>query len=239
MPRAAGTQCLNTRNKETGAALWRQGRINNVNLAPWHALQQFLALGPADVVIPFAGQLADLIPPIAVRLRRDYPTILALIEAHALLHQASRERSAQDAVIATFADYSAVRELVADLISQGVGKTVPDSIRETINAVDQLKGADEGVVSVAVLAKELGLDKSSASRRAKDAIKRGYLNNLEDKRGRPARLVLGDPLPDDVEVLPTPENLKAKYCTLAASTVGHSTAPSPSAVLKEEAAWTF
>ena len=81
--------------------------------------------------------------------------------------------------------------------------------------------------------------KSSASRRAKDAIKRGYLNNLEDKRGRPARLVLGDPLPDDVEVLPTPENLKAKYCTLAVSTVGHSTAPSSSAVLEEEAAWTF
>ena len=117
----------------------RQGRINNVNLAPWHALQQFLALGPADVVIPFAGQLADLIPPIAVRLRRDYPTILALIEAHALLHQASRERSAQDAVIATFADYSAVRELVADLISQGVGKTVPDFIEKQSMPLTNLK----------------------------------------------------------------------------------------------------
>ena len=77
------------------------------------------------------------------------------------------------------------------------------------------------------LRRNLGWMKSSASRRAKDAIKRGYLNNLEDKRGRPARLVLGDPLPDDVEVLPTPENLKAKYCTLAASTVGRRLALLP------------
>jgi hypothetical protein len=56
----------------------RQGRANNLNLAPWHALQQAIALGPASVAIPFARELADLIPPVAVRLRRDYPTLLAL-----------------------------------------------------------------------------------------------------------------------------------------------------------------
>src|SRR5262249_14141164 len=70
----------------------RQGHADNLDLAQWHALQQFLALGSRRVVIPFAEELAASIPPVAVRLRRDFPTILALIEAHALLHQVNRER---------------------------------------------------------------------------------------------------------------------------------------------------
>ena len=75
----------------------RQGRTDNFDFARWHALQQAIALGPAHVVIPFASELAELIPPVAVRLRRDYPTLLSLIEAHALLHQATRKRSAEGA----------------------------------------------------------------------------------------------------------------------------------------------
>src|SRR5262245_41822863 len=65
----------------------RQGRTENPDFVRWHALQRFLALGPKRVEIPFASELADLIPPVAVRLRRDFPTVLALIETHALLHQ--------------------------------------------------------------------------------------------------------------------------------------------------------
>jgi hypothetical protein len=37
---------------------------------------------------------------------------------------------------------------------------------------------------------------------------RGYLENLEDRKGRPARLVEADALPDDIEILPTPERLQ-------------------------------
>jgi hypothetical protein len=46
------------------------------------------------------------------------------------------------------------------------------------------------------------LDKSSTSRRVNDAIAQGYIVNLEPLRGRPSRLVLGEPLPDDAPVLP-------------------------------------
>ena len=31
---------------------------------------------------------------------------------------------------------------------------------------------------------------------------------MEDRKGRPARLVLGDPLPEDIEVLPKVEELR-------------------------------
>lgn len=161
----------------------RQGRADHIDLASWHALQRFLALIPRQVVIPFASELADLIPAVAVRLRRDFPTILGLIEAHALLHQATRERNAQGAVIASLVDYSAVREIAADLVSHGVGATVPKSIRETVNAVHELVNeGDSNGVSVTKLGRKLRLDKSSASRRAKDAIAQGYIKNLEDKR---------------------------------------------------------
>ncbi len=217
----------------------RQGRIDNIDIAPWHALQRVIALEPAHIVIPFAKELADLIPPVAVRLRRDFPTVLALIEAHALLHQATRERDADQAIVATLEDYSAVREIVADLISQGVGATVSDSLRTTVGAVADLQRgeASSDGVSMTALGQKLKLDKSSVSRRAKEAIARGYLKNLEDKRGRPARLVLGDPLPEGVAVLPTPEILKESGCRVAPSQQGEEPPPSPTA-REEEMTWT-
>ena len=57
------------------------------------------------------------------------------------------------------------------------------------------------------MADELHIDKAAASRRVRDAIGRGYLKNLEDRRGRPARLVLGEAMPEGAEVLPAPEEL--------------------------------
>jgi hypothetical protein len=51
------------------------------------------------------------------------------------------------------------------------------------------------------------LDKSATSRRLRDAIDRGYLVNLEIRRGQPARIVLGDPMPEMVKLLPEPDEL--------------------------------
>ena len=45
--------------------------------------------------------------------------MLSLIRAHALLHRATRDLVA-GAVIATMADYAAVRYLVTDLVSDAV-----------------------------------------------------------------------------------------------------------------------
>jgi len=43
-----------------------------------------------------------------------------------------------------------------------------------------------------------------------DAADRGYLVNLETPRGRPARIVLGDPMPEMVKLLPEPAELAAE-----------------------------
>lgn len=177
------------------------------DLEPWRALQTWLVNAEHRITIPYAQALAKLIPAVAVRLRRDFGTILALIRSHAVLHQATRERDSKGRIVATLEDYAVVRELVADLVSEGVEAAVPTTIRETVETLNQLRREGPPSVTVAKLAKELDLDKSSMWRRVRAAIDRGYLRNLEVARGRPARLVPGDPLPEDVEILPAPKRL--------------------------------
>jgi hypothetical protein len=171
------------------------------NVEPWHELQEWLAAGPTTVEVPYARTLAEAVPPVAVRLRRDFATVLSLIRAHALLHRATREL-VTGVVIATMADYGAVRDLVTDLVSDAVEQTVSDAIRATVEKVAELTIAG-GETTVVQVAAQLGIDKSSASRRVRAATERGYLKNLEDHRGRPSRLALGDPLPAEVTILPT------------------------------------
>ena len=188
------------------------------NLRRWHALQEWLGAAEHRVLISYARALADLIPPLAVRLRRDFGALLSLIKANAILHQASRERDPEGRITATLEDYAVVRDLVASLVSEGVEATVPAAIRETVGKLALLYSDDSESVTIVKLAEELKLDKSSTWRRVKAAIDRGYLKNLEDRKGRPAKLALGDPLPDDVEVLPTVERLHG--CTVAGESKG-------------------
>jgi len=164
-------------------------------------------MGEHRVVISYAAVLAEHIPPLAVRLRRDFGQILTLIRAHALLHQASRGRDSQGRIAANLDDYAVVRELVADLVADGVEATVPKTVRETVGAVRQRITWQDKAVTVVEVARALKLDKSAAYRRVQVALDRGYLDNLEERKGRPARLVLAAPLPDDVSILPTVEEL--------------------------------
>jgi len=153
-------------------------------------------------VIPFAPRLAHAIPAVAVRLRRDVDTLLSLIASHAILHQAQRDRDKQGAIVATLDDYAAVRDLIADLMSEGVGASVPRTVRETVEAVRAL--GDKQGHSISKIGGRMGLHKTTAGARVAAAIEGGYLANLENKPGLPARIMLGDPMPDEIEVLPQP-----------------------------------
>lgn len=176
--------------------------------AAWHSFGEWLALGNHEVTIPFAERLAESIPPAGVRLRRDFTALLSLIKAHAVVHQASRIRDDQGRVVATLADYEAVRDLIGDAISSGVESMVPASIRETVNTVMRMRGADrDQQITFAALSRELELDQSAARRRALSALERGYLKNHEVRSRRPANLDIGEPLPDDVAILPDPNQL--------------------------------
>jgi len=173
-------------------------------------------MGERRVVVPFAERLAELVPPVAVRLRRDFRLLLTLIHAHALLHRERRERDDQGRILAGLDDYATVRELIADLFAEGVDATVKHETRETVAAVKALGKVE---VSVSEIAKFLKLDTSTASRRVRDAVVHGYLANNETRKGRPARIASGDPMPSDRQILPHPDEL-AECCTVAAMPEG-------------------
>lgn len=196
-------------------ALAAEDRRQPQDCTEWRALQSWIGAQDNGVTIPFAAALAELVPPVAVRLRRDFATVLNLIKAHAILHQRTRDHDTEGRIIATVGDYGAVRDLVGDLVADEVGATVPAATVETVNAVAELASQASAGVTYQQLGARLQLDKSTAMRRARVALNRGYLKNLEDRRGQPARLVLGEPLPSEVTILPTVETLSKAGCTVA------------------------
>jgi hypothetical protein len=197
---------------------------SEADLEEWHRLQEWLqSLAPQDAVVPFARRLAAMIPPVAVRLRRDFGALLALVRTHAILHQSNRGRLPDGRIVATLEDYRVVRDLVADLMAEGVSATVSATVRATVlKAKELLATRPEGAaLSVTELARALELDKSAGLRRAQSCIQKGFLTNLETGRGRPARIQLGDPLPEDQLLLPRVEKLQSgEGCRVASETEG-------------------
>jgi len=181
-----------------------------VDFQPWHELQTWIAgHGETRVLIPFVRALAELMPTGATRLRRDFVSLLCLVRAHAILHQARRERDESGRIVAELGgDYSPVRDLVGALIAEGVEASVPGRTRETVEAVSAL--IDEGAThpSTKSVSDHLGVGRSATYDRLRDALRRGYLVNQAAKNERGYKLVLGAELPaagDDF--LPTVESI--------------------------------
>ncbi|CAB4347525.1 unannotated protein [freshwater metagenome] len=129
-----------TRSQTTGV-LNRLGDRAAGNLEPmpdlsvFHDLQRWLALGPTDVVVPFAPQLVSQVPPHLVRFRRDIQQLLTFIKASALLHQAQRKLDPDGRVVATLDDYRLAYEVFVPILGQVTGRTVTDGVRAVINLV--------------------------------------------------------------------------------------------------------
>ena len=121
-----------------------------------------------------------------------------------------------------------MRELVADLVAEGVGRRSRRPCGKPSTRCAACSAAAARPPGIARLrsevARELRIDRSAASRRINAAVDRGYLRNLEEKQGRPGRIAPGEPLPDDVAILPTVEDL----CGCAGVRPGmHSPPPAP------------
>lgn len=212
---------LSESNDQTLAILAQQAEMaegnapdpSDVDLTEWRAFQRWIALGPRKVRIPYARKLVALIDDGPLRLRRDMPKVFGLIKASALLHQCHRERAADGAVIANLRDYRIVRRLVNDLVSEGVGSTVPERVRRIVGEVERLSEAptstadgQEGV-TVAVLARRLGVHKATVGRHVELALSLGYLTNLARGGSNRYFLAVGDPLPINQKVLPPASEL--------------------------------
>lgn len=172
------------------------------------AQQTWIAGQDNRVTIPYIRKLAELTDPGATRMRRDFTTVIGLIQAHAVLHQATRSRDEQGRIIATIDDYAAIRPLIADIVAESSEQWVPQTVREVVQAVHELMPKELGTgVSIAALARHMELDTSNVRRRVLQALKPGaYLTNLGATR-RAYELIIGEPMPADCEVLPLPEDL--------------------------------
>jgi hypothetical protein len=173
------------------------------DLSHWHELFHWLKHhGEHRVYIPYAGHLADVAAASVVRMRRDFNVLLGMIEAHAVLHQASRKRDEHGRIIAAAADYHATRDIVAEAFAVSSGRKVKDGVRNAVEAVLALGGSDSDV-TVAQVAKHLKRHRTRVTRGLKEAAELGYLTNREDKPGLPARYRTGpEPLPEDKAALP-------------------------------------
>lgn len=185
------------------------GISESVDLTVWLQLQEWLECAERRVVIPYAVTLAKLVQPTAVRLRRDFKAVLGLIQAHAILHQRTRERDAEGRIVATWDDYEQVRRLVAPLISEGVRMAVSLATRETVDAVIELAPTNPDGVMGTVLAAKLKLDPSAARRRLEVAERGGWVVNQEDRSRRPGRWAVGEQLPTREQILPPAERVQA------------------------------
>lgn len=192
----------------------------------WLALQEWLALGDHDVVMHFAKRLAGLVPPVAVRFRRDFKIVLSLIKAHAVLHQQTRRRDKAHRIIATRADYVAVRDLVGPVLAEGLRASVPAAVRETVDAVNAMNGSG---LSIGQLGQALKIDPSAASRRAAHAAALGYI--VKEKEGRTTELFIGVPLPQDTTILPDPAKLFGAVLQRRKARTAATAQPPPSATI--------
>src|SRR5262249_17043172 len=155
---------------------------------PWQDFQRWLATGERRVVVPFADVMAQMIPPVAVRLRRDFNQFIRAIQAHALLHRAQRDRDESGQVVANVEhDYAVVRQLMNAIIGESAGVAINPAIIETIDAV--VKATIGMTQAEGASAKDIGallkLDRSAAWRRLLAACDDGYICNLEQRRGMP------------------------------------------------------
>ena len=174
------------------------------------AYQSYLQLqAPARVTVPFAEDLARGMGRMAStpRILRDFARIMSLIKVVALLRQHRRQTDCTGRLVATFDDYAEVRRLINDMFVETISGATLDT-RALVEAVITLdKGRTAfGHITNTTLAKHLGIGPVAAGRRAKRALRLGWLVNNESRKYHPADYGPGEAMPE-FEGLPALENL--------------------------------
>jgi hypothetical protein len=200
-----------------------------IDYKPWQDFQRWLERGERRVVVPFAEQLIELIPPAAVRLRRDVGQVLRAIKAHALIHREQRLRDDAGQIIADIEkDYETVGRLLEPILAEGSGVAVNPAMTETIDAVAKATASlseAEGA-SAQDIARVLKLDKSAAWRRLSAARHEGFVFNLEQRKGMPGKYrATAQRKGEAVAILPATDKLREAIANTSSSTPLKSVQP--------------
>jgi DNA primase len=129
------TQEINRRQAREAAL--GEGPSDSRNFEEWHQL--ILALKETNVRVPFAPELA-LNFPTNVRSRRDFPKLLALINASAFLHQ--HNRIIEDGIVATQEDYCIAKRIVEWSYDAGPDKALRQLLSEAQKFAEEFSVGD-------------------------------------------------------------------------------------------------
>lgn len=190
-----------------------EGKLESVNTEQFAALDRWMALNRSPVIVPFARKLSKLTDGRAVRMRRDFPSVLGLIQAHALMHQKHREKDTEGRILANVEDYAVVHGMVSDLVAYATGEAIPPEIRETVDAVRKLTdvpgtGGRGRTTTVVEVVKELGVHRTTVGRRLKRATLMGFVEAFDNSRGRSTEYDWVPGMSEDKAVLPHPDELR-------------------------------
>lgn len=217
--------------EQIGSALAAQANLekNGVRApdATLVAFQSYLQkCAPWDVSVPFVEFLANEIAKVVddPAILRAFGRVLSLTKAVCVLRHAQRQKDSAGRLVAEVEDYAVVYELLRDVYSAAATGASAD-VRKVVKAVAELRGKTPlpSPLSQTELAKHLKISKMGVSRRVTTALKFGWLVNTEIRKGYPANLDCGEPLPDDV-ALPKPE---AVTCNTVPSRNGSGVTPLP------------
>ena len=228
-----------THTKEVIRSIARRygGESAAVDLAPWHAFQRWLELGPRQVIVPFADALADAYWAAANRCKRDFEQLLTAIAVSTLLHQTRRATDPQGRLMATLDDYAHARRLLLKPLSEVSRSAVPPLVRLTVEilAAELAKASapdappDTPQPTLHGLAKLLGVDASTVWRRLQTAKQLGFVVDLG--RGDGAIFNYGvRPLPPECDTLPAVDHIRETMGGRAPDAPGRR-APEPEPVL--------
>lgn len=164
------------------------------------AMQLYLQLtAPIAVVVPFVDELAEAIARLgsAPRIMRDFARLVSLVKAVATLRQYRRRRDCAGRIVADLNDYDTVRGLVEEMYADSTTGFTRD-VQELVATVAHLCAVrpEEERITNTVLSKELGTGVKQVTRRAKRAIKDGWLVNREQRKSYPADYAPGEPMPE-------------------------------------------
>jgi hypothetical protein len=183
------------------------------NYSVWQDFQRWLGAGERRVYVPFAPELAELIPAKAVRVRRDLAQLISAIKAHALLHRQHRKRDQGEIVATIEDDYAAVRPLMAALIDEASEAKVGARVLETVAAVEAAEPASDDGAKVLEIAHKLKVDRYAARRRLQKAEALGLISNLETRPRQPSRYKVAERGEEGTHasMLPTVEKLQEAF----------------------------
>jgi len=154
-----------------------------------------------DVVIPFAGAVAEHYPRGRVECRREFRHLLQLVKASALLHHLQRERDAAESVVANLDDYK-VAERLARKPFEAAARGISEGARTYLAQLRERFG--DRVFTTADAVALGGLPRRTLSGRLKELNGAGVLEQTEAPRGRvPAKWkLLGIDPEVSISVLP-------------------------------------